>query len=81
MRAGLLGKHSYLKWYDKMQISEIILLESDLETRANMIYFDYVKKPGNSKPKMIELHSYYLQALSKIRKRLEIIITRQLGIF
>ena len=58
------------KWYDKMQISEIILLESDLETRANMIYFDYVKKPGNSKPKMIELHSYYLQALSKIRKRL-----------
>ncbi len=58
------------KWYDKMQSSEIILLESDLETRATNIYFNYVKNPGKSKLKMIELQSYYLSALGKIRKRL-----------
>ena len=58
------------KWYDKMQISEIILLESDLEERSNRIYSNYVKSPANSKINVNELRSYYLLALSKIRKRL-----------
>ena len=58
------------KWYDKMQISEIILLESDLEERSNRIYSNYVKNPANSKLNVNELRSYYLSALSKIRKRL-----------
>ncbi len=58
------------KWYDKMQVSEIILLESDLEERAKRIYNNYIKEPGNSKLSKIELQSYYLFALSKIRKRL-----------
>ena len=58
------------KWYDKMQISEIILLESSLEDRSNRIYNNYVKNPANSKLNVIELQYYYLSALSKIRKRL-----------
>ena len=31
------------KWYDKMQVSEIILLESDLEERAKRIYLIILK--------------------------------------
>ena len=58
------------KWYDKMQISDIILLESDVIERSNRIYNNYVKNPANSKLNTNELHSYYLSALSKIRKRL-----------
>jgi len=58
------------KWYDKMQVSEIILLESSLEDRSNRIYNNYIKNPANSKLDAIELQSYYLSALSKIRKRL-----------
>ena len=58
------------KWYDKMQVSEIILLESDLEERARRIYYDYIEEPGNSKLSNIELQSYYLFALNKIRNRL-----------
>ena len=58
------------KWYDKMQASKIILLESDLEERANKIYLNYIKEPGNSRLSKIELQSYYLFALNKIRKRL-----------
>ena len=58
------------KWYDKMQASEIILLESGLEDRSNRIYNNYIKNPANSKLGVIELQSYYLSALSKIRKRL-----------
>ncbi|MFL3005340.1 MAG: tRNA 2-selenouridine(34) synthase MnmH [Candidatus Neomarinimicrobiota bacterium] len=58
------------KWYDKMQISDIILLESDLEKRSIRIYNNYVKNPPNSKLNVNELRSFYLSALSKIRKRL-----------
>ncbi len=58
------------KWYDKMQTSDIILLESDLEERSNRIYSNYVKKPADSNLNVNELLSYYLSALSKIRKRL-----------
>ena len=58
------------KWYDKMQISDIILLESDLEERSNRIYNSYVKNPANSKLNVNELRAYYLSALGKIRKRL-----------
>jgi tRNA 2-selenouridine synthase len=58
------------KWYDKMQISDIILLESDLLERSNRIYNNYVKNPANSKLDLNELRSYYLSSLSKIRKRL-----------
>ena len=58
------------KWYDKMQISDIILLESDLVERSNRIYNNYVKNPANSKLDLNELRSYYLSSLSKIRKRL-----------
>lgn len=60
------------KWYDKMQVSEIILLESSLEDRAKRIYNNYIKKPGNSRLNKTELKSYYLFALNKIRKRLGI---------
>ena len=57
-------------WYDKMQISEIILLDSSIEDRSNRIYNNYVKNPAYSKLKVTELQSYYLSALRKIRKRL-----------
>ena len=58
------------KWYDKMQVSEIILLESGLEERSNRIYNNYIKMPGNSRLSKTELKSYYLFALNKISKRI-----------
>ena len=58
------------KWYDKMQMSELILLDCNLETRSKNIYDEYVKFSSNTKIDIMELWSYYLAALKKIRKRL-----------
>ena len=58
------------KWYDKMQSSKIILLQTDIEERSNNIYNDYINHPIDNKITTEELCSYYLDALYKIRKRL-----------
>lgn len=58
------------RWYDKMQISDIVLLEADIEQRSKNIYDDYVRYPISTKNNVMELWSYYLNALNKIKKRL-----------
>ena len=47
------------KWYDKMQMSELILLDCNLETRSKNIYDEYVKFSSNTKIDLMELWSLF----------------------
>ena len=53
------------KWYDKMQMSDLILLDCNIDIRSRNIYDEYVKFPSNTKIDAMELWSYYLSALKK----------------
>ena len=58
------------KFYEKMQSSNIVLLESQLHTRVNNIYEEYVLKPQVQGVEKSRLLQNYSKALIKIRNRL-----------
>lgn len=58
------------KFYEKMQSSDIIFIESSIEERVNNIFNEYVLKPQKQGVSSQSLLNIYSIALKKIRNRL-----------
>lgn len=58
------------QWYDKMQISDLVVLDTEIEQRSLNIFNEYVRDPIDMGINAMELCKDYLGALKKIKKRL-----------
>ena len=58
------------QWYDKMQISDLVVLDIEIEQRSLNIFNEYVRDPIDMGINAMKLYKDYTGALKKIKKRL-----------